>query len=177
MSQAPVTAAAAPADSAPKGGSSKIVIILVALNFVAVAGVGGYVAFQMQKQKHGPGGAAPGAAAEHGEAEGGAHGPTERGPIIALDSIITNMADPAETHFLKVTVQVEGKDEPAKLAIEAALVPIRDRILVRLSSLTIAETQGADKKRALQAELVTMINAELGGHQVRHVYFTEFVVQ
>jgi flagellar FliL protein len=174
MSQAPVTAAAAPADSAPKGGSSKVVIILVALNLVAVAGVGGYVAFQMQT--HPPAAAAHGAAEEHGEAEG-EHGPKERGPIIALESIITNMSDPAETHFLKVTVQLEGKDEPAKLAIEAALVPIRDRILVRLSSLTIAETQGADKKRALQSELVTMINAELGGRQVSHVYFTEFVVQ
>ena len=175
MSQAPVTAAAAPAESAPKGGSSKVIIILVVLNLVAVAGVGGYVAFQMQK--HPPSGAAHGAAEEHGEAEGAAHGPTERGPIIALDSIITNMADPAETHFLKVTVQLEAKDEPAKLAIEAALVPIRDRILVRLSSLTIAETQGADKKRALQTELVAMINTELGGHPVKHVYFTEFVVQ
>lgn len=176
MSQAPVTAAAAPADSAPKGGgSSKVVLVLVALNLVAVAGVGGYVAFQMQK--HPPGGGAHGAAGEHGGAEGAEHAPTERGPIIALDSIITNMADPAETHFLKVTVQLEGKDEPAKLAIEAALVPIRDRILVRLSSLTIVETQGADKKRALQSELVAMINAELGGHQVSHVYFTEFVVQ
>jgi flagellar protein FliL len=177
MSQAPVVAAAgaAPADSAKGGGSNKIVLVLVALNLVAVAGVGGYVAFQLKQ--HPPGAAAAhGAAGEGGEA-GGGHAPAERGPIVPLESIITNMADAEETHFLKVTVQLEARDEVAQLLVEGALVPIRDRVLLRLSSLTLVETQGAEKKRALQTELLAMVNDELGAHHVNHVYFTEFVVQ
>jgi flagellar basal body-associated protein FliL len=195
MSQAPATAAA-PTDAAPKAKSSKVVLVLVVLNLVAVAGVGGYVALQMQK--HPP--AAPGAhgaAAAHGEEaaddeeapasgaheeeeeededeEGEGHGAR---PIIALEAIITNFVDAEETHFLKVTVQLEAKNEASKVKIEEAMVPIRDLVLLRLSSLTLDETRGADKKRALQAELRTMINAELHSRRVKHVYFTEFVVQ
>jgi flagellar FliL protein len=183
----PAGAAAAP----PK--KSKLVIGLVVLNVLALAGVGGY--FALAGRGH-SGAAAESAAAEgegegegeaaagEGEGEEGAekgkapaHGSSRRGPIVPLDSIITNLVDDEELHFLKVTVQLEAKDEAAKTEIQDALVPVRDRVLLRLSSLTLPQTQGAEKKAALQAELVTMINAELGARRVTHVYFTEFVVQ
>jgi flagellar FliL protein len=185
----PAGAAAAP----PK--KSKLVIGLVVLNVLALAGVGGY--FALAGRGH-AGAAAESAAAEGegegegegeasaGEGEGGegaekgkapSHGSGRRGPIVPLESIITNLVDDEELHFLKVTVQLEAKDESAKTEIQDALVPVRDRVLLRLSSLTLPQTQGAEKKAALQAELVTMINAELGARRVTHVYFTEFVVQ
>jgi flagellar FliL protein len=198
MSQAPATPPAK-ADAPSGGKANKLVLGLVAFNVLAVAGIGGYLFWQ---SKH-PAAAAPAGNAAHGgaahgdedkpaedgeeDAEGDeAHGEEEegeeggsrsRGPILSLDSQIMNFVDAEATHFLKVTVQLEAKNEAAKVKIEEALVPIKSLVLMRLSSLTMAETVGADKKRALLEELRTLINRELGGRKVKHVYFTEFVVQ
>jgi flagellar basal body-associated protein FliL len=185
MSQAPATAPAK-ADAPPGGKANKLVLGLVVFNVLAVAGIGGYLFWQA---KHPPaaahGNAHAGAAhgeenppAEEGEAEEGEEGASNgRGPILSLESQIMNFADAEATHFLKVTVQLEAKNEAAKLKIEEAIVPIKSLVLMRLSSLTMAETIGADKKRVLLDELRSLINRELGGPRVKHVYFTEFVVQ
>jgi flagellar basal body-associated protein FliL len=202
MSQAP---AAAPAKAdAPSGGkANKLVLGLVVFNVLAIAGIGGYLFWQ---SKH-PAGPAPAGGAAHGGGHGeeakdedeahadgeeehaeegeedeegeeeGEGGSRTRGPILSLDSQIMNFVDAEETHFLKVTVQLEAKNEAAKAKIEEALVPIKSLVLMRLSSLTIADTVGAEKKRALLEELRTLINRELGGRRVKKVYFTEFVVQ
>ncbi len=191
MSQAPAVSAAK--TDAPKGGkSNKLVLALVVFNLLAVAGVGGYLVYQSRHPAApapAAGGAHPPAAhaeaekedeeeAEHDEEDGDeGSGSRQRGPILSLESQITNFVDSDETFFLKVTVQLEAKNEAAKVKIEEALVAIQDLVLVRLSSLTVAETRGADKKRALQEELRTMINRELGARRVKRVYFTEFVVQ
>jgi flagellar basal body-associated protein FliL len=197
MSQAP---AAVPAKAdAPSGGkANKLVLGLVVFNVLAIAGIGGYLFWQ---SKHppapAPGGGAAHGAAPHGqedkdEAEGAEHaeeegdeeeedgeesGPRARGPIVSLESQIMNFVDSEETHFLKVTVQLEAKNEAAKAKIEEAIVPIKSLVLMRLSSLTVADTVGAEKKRALLEDLRTQINRELGGRRVKRVYFTEFVVQ
>ncbi len=198
MSQAPTTTTP-PAEGAPAaaGGKRKLVILIVLLNVLALGGVAAYVVLQGRK---GAAHAAPAAAAEgegggegegaaaaeggeggeggEGEHAGGTKATHSRGPLIALDAIITNIVDLDELRFLKVTVQLQAKDEAAKAAIEDALVPVRDRILLRLSSLTVDDTHGAEKKIALQTELLRLVNTELGGgNKVTHVYFTEFVVQ
>lgn len=194
MSQAPTTTTPAEGAPAAAGGKRKLVILIVLLNVLALGGVAAYVVLQGRKgaahaapaeaaEGEGGGEGEGAAAAEGGEGgEGGHAGGTKathsRGPLIALDAIITNIVDLDELRFLKVTVQLQAKDEAAKTAIEDALVPVRDRILLRLSSLTVEDTRGAEKKVALQTELLRLINTELGGgNKVTHVYFTEFVVQ
>jgi len=200
MSQAPATAPAK-ADAPPGGKANKIVLGLVVFNVLAIAGIGGYLFWQSKHPPAAAASSAPHGGAAHGDEdkpaedgeehaggdeehdegeegeEGEARGSRSRGPIISLDSQIMNFVDAEATHFLKVTVQLEAKNEAAKGKIEEALVPIKSLVLMRLSSLTMADTVGADKKRALLEELRTLINRELGGRQVKHVYFTEFVVQ
>jgi len=148
----------------PPKGKSKLVLVLVLVNLVAVGGLGAYLVL-------GHGGQAAHAAAPP------AHPAESVGPIIPLDPpIITNLGDTDQVRYLKVAVQLEVAREEVKPDVERALVPIRDRMLVHFSSLQANATQGAANKRRIQQDLLRMVNEIVGG-RVKHVYFTEFVVQ
>lgn len=132
---------------------------------------------------HGEGEAA--AEGEHGEA--GAHGagdvdealnpPDGPGPIMALEPIVTNLAEPDTDRYLKVTVQLRITSEAAKTEVEASLVPIRSSMLMFFSSLNVADITGADKRRAIQNQVRRLANEAMPTSRIRFVYFTEFVVQ
>lgn len=137
---------------------------------------------------------------EHGggeEAEGGGHGKPAGGhgeskeghgdpaaaeeqpggPLMALDSMVTNLADPDSDRYLKVSMQVRITGEGAKAEVEANLVPVRNQILLYLSSLTIADTSGADNKRDIQKRVKRIANEAMPTSRITQVYFTEFVIQ
>ena len=130
------------------------------------------------------------AAEGHGEsAEGGGHGGAARaaeeasddgeghGPLLALESMVTNLADPDTDRYLKVTMQVRITSEAAKAEVESHLVPVRNQILLYLSSLNIEDVSGADNKRAIQKRVKRIANEAMPTSRITQVYFTEFVIQ
>jgi flagellar FliL protein len=143
-------------------------VLLVIVSNVAIAGVLGAL-FLLKggeakgEEGHGASSSAPG------------HGIT--GVIFALDPIIANLNEPGETRYLKVTVQLEIRDALQQPHVEAQKVAIRDRVLMRLSSLTAADTRTLEQKRAIQQSLLEVANDIVGAEVIRAVYFTEFVVQ
>lgn len=117
----------------------------------------------------------------HGEAKEG-HGEASgdeqpSGPLMALESMVTNLADPDTDRYLKVSMQVRITGEGAKAEVEANLVPVRNQILLYLSSLTIADTSGADNKRDIQKRVKRIANEAMPTSRITQVYFTEFVIQ
>ncbi|MEY4510651.1 MAG: flagellar FliL protein [Pseudomonadota bacterium] len=112
----------------------------------------------------------------HGEAAGGEE-PAAGGPLLALDSMVTNLADPDSDRYLKVSMQVRITSEGAKAEVEAHLVPVRNQILLYLSSLTVADTSGADNKRDIQKRVKRIANEAMPTSRITQVYFTEFVIQ
>lgn len=174
-----------------KGG--KLVTILALVNFLAIVGLGGYLVYTQQyaaaqskpakgaatKAGHGP------KVDEHGNAiEGGAghdsddaDEPHHTGPLLPLESMVTNMADPDSDRYLKVSMQVRISSEAAKAEVESHLVPVRNQILLYLSSLTIEETSGADNKRNIQKQVKRIANEAMPSSRITEVYFTEFVIQ
>jgi flagellar basal body-associated protein FliL len=123
----------------------------------------------------------------HGEkkAEGG-HGadsdesinpPDGPGPIMALDPIVTNLAEPDSDRYLKVTAQLRVTSESAKAEVEAAIVPIRSAILMYFSSLAMSDITGPDKRREIQTTVRRLANEAMPSSRIKFVYFTEFVVQ
>lgn len=212
-----------------KPGGNKLLLIIALGNFLALFGLGGYIAYDKlianhasaQADKKGEHGAekkagehgAEGKEGEHGEEKaeghgeekaeegeghgdkkaeghgaGGEHGgagnvdesldpPDGPGPIMALEPIVTNLAEPDSDRYLKVTVQLRVSSESAKAEVEAALVPIRSNILMYFSSLNMADITGAEKRRAVQTMVRRLGNEAMPASRIRFVYFTEFVVQ
>lgn len=117
----------------------------------------------------------------HGESKGhGESGGDEQaagGPLMPLESMVTNLADPDSDRYLKVSMQLRITGEGAKAEVEAHLVPVRNQILLYLSSLNIGDTSGADNKRDIQKRVKRIANEAMPTSRITQVYFTEFVIQ
>jgi flagellar FliL protein len=223
----PTPEAASPADAAaaaPK--ASKLPIILAAVNFIAVLGLGGYFVYTQQhaaaqaakkadeaseekkEEGHGeekaeghgeeaeeePEESGHGEKKEEGHGEKKAEGHGEKkpghaeepasgeehaagGPLLALDSMVTNMAEPDTDRYLKVSMQLRLTSEAARPEVEGQLVVVRNQILLYLSSLTVADTSGGDNKRDIQKRVKRIANEAMPSSRITQVYFTEFVIQ
>jgi flagellar basal body-associated protein FliL len=191
MSEAAAEKPPAPA----AGGSKKLVIILIAFNVVLAGGLGYFVVagrnHPPEKPKH-----AAKADAEGGEepkegeaAEGEAEAPEAEGdgktkkakfgPLVEVGSFVANLANTTTGpgRYAKVTVHVETINEEGKTTVEAAQVPLRSEALLLFSNAKPEDLVGQDKIHALGDELLKRINKLLGKKTVRHVYFSELVVQ
>jgi flagellar FliL protein len=121
----------------------------------------------------------------HGEKKEGGHGdvdesispPDGPGPIMALDPIVTNLAEPDSDRYLKVTAQLRVTSESAKGEVEASMVPIRSAILMYMSSLNMEDITGSEKRLKVQANVRRLANDAMPATRIKFVYFTEFVVQ
>src|SRR5262245_843534 len=68
------------------------------------------------------------------------------GPIVPLDSFLVNLADPADSHYLKVTVNLEVEKADITEEIQQRIPQIRDSILVLLSSKTAEDVRTVEGK-------------------------------
>lgn len=102
--------------------------------------------------------------------------------LVHLEGFTVNLADPEETHFLRVTMDLgidrlpEGVDrEKASAALPVGR--IRDAILSVLTTCKADALLTAEGKTALKKNLVEALNRAVPELGVREVYFTEFLVQ
>jgi flagellar protein FliL len=102
--------------------------------------------------------------------------------LVHLEGFTVNLADPEETHFLRVTMDLgidrlpEGVDrEKASAALPVGR--IRDAILSVLTTCKADALLTAEGKTALKRNLVDALNRAAPELGVREVYFTEFLVQ
>lgn len=102
--------------------------------------------------------------------------------LIHLEGFTVNLADPEETHFLRVTMDLgvdklpEGSDRE-KMTTFLPVARIRDSIL---SVLTVCKAESLltpEGKTQLKKNLVNVLNQNVPELGVREVYFTEFLVQ
>ena len=102
--------------------------------------------------------------------------------LLHLEGFTVNLADPEETHFLRVTMDL-GVDHLAPGSSEeksTAAIPVgrvRDAIL---SVLTVGKADvllTAEGKVQLKRNLVDALQKQVPEIGVREIYFTEFLVQ
>ena len=166
------------------GGNKKLFIIIGAA--VAVAVILGAVVFMLvgkgDKKEKGKEEAKVEAKTE-AKSEGGGHGGEGGGKegaasnIYPLEPFIVNIYDGQELRYLKVKIEMEMVGAGVKAEIDARLAPIRDSILVLLSSKTLQDVQDVQGKNQLKEEIMGAINKALPPGKVDKVYFTDFVVQ
>lgn len=178
----------APVEAEGGGGNKKFIIIGAA---VAVAIILGAVVFMMMgkgdKKEAGKEGAE---AKTEAKAEGGGHGaaaPKEGGGkegaagaaanIFPLEPFIVNIYDGQELRYLKVKVEMEMAAPTVKVELDARLAPIRDAILVLLSSKTMQDIQDIQGKNQLKDEILAAVNKHIPPGKIAKIYFTDFVVQ
>jgi flagellar FliL protein len=111
----------------------------------------------------------------HGAAGGGKEGAASN--IYPLEPFIVNIYDGQELRYLKVRVELEMVGQGVKPELEARLAPIRDAILVLLSTKTLQEIQDIQGKTQLKDEILGAVNKHIPPGKIAKVYFTDFVVQ
>jgi len=143
--------------------------MLFATVLLAVVGGGGTAWFVLER----------GRTAEASHSSGSSSAPKY---IVHLEGFTVNLADPEETHFLRVTMDLgidhlpDGADKE-KAASGIPVARIRDSIL---SVLTVCKAEvllTPDGKAELKKNLLAALNRSVPDLDVRDVYFTEFLVQ
>ncbi|GAM09689.1 flagellar protein FliL [Geobacter sp. OR-1] len=99
------------------------------------------------------------------------------GTVFPLEPFIVNIYDGQEVRYLKVKVEFEMATPEVKAEVEARQAPLRDAILVLLTTKTLQEIQDLQGKNQLREEILTAVNKILPPGKVTKVYFTDFVVQ
>lgn len=102
--------------------------------------------------------------------------------LLHLEGFTVNLADPEETHFLRVTMDLGVDHLPPGTNEEkgTAAVPVgrvRDAILSVLTACKADQLLTADGKTQLKRNLVEVLQRQVPELGVREVYFTEFLVQ
>jgi flagellar FliL protein len=121
----------------------------------------------------GHGGEAPKADAHGGGGAAAAPGAN----IFPLEPFIVNIYDGQELRYLKVKVEMEMAGVGVKAELDGRLAPIRDAILVLLSTKTLQDIQDIQGKNQLKDEILASINKIIPPGKIAKIYFTDFVVQ
>jgi flagellar FliL protein len=121
------------------------------------------------------------AKAEGAKAEGG-HGGGEgakpgAGTVYPLEPFIVNIYDGQEIRYLKLKVEFEMANSEVKGDLDAKVAPLRDAILILLTTKTMQEIQDLQGKNTLREQLLGAVNKIIPPGKVVKVYFTDFVVQ
>ncbi|MBJ6751774.1 flagellar basal body-associated FliL family protein [Geomonas anaerohicana] len=167
----------------PEKNNKKLFIIIGAV--VAVLAIGGAAAFFMggSKKEKAPEGAkveakAEGGGGEHGApAKGGEGAAAGSGTIYPLEPFIVNIYDGQELRYLKIKVEFEMANPQAKGELDAKLAPLRDAILILLTTKTMQEIQDLQGKNQLREQILAAVSKVVPPSKVTKVYFTDFVVQ
>ncbi len=177
MSKEPTQEAAAPAE-APK--KSKMPMIVMAIGILSLAGAGGIVFLGLGQSKAAAKDKPKGEHGEHGEKHeeaADAHAEPATGFNQKLEAFIANLtSDDGEMHYIKCTLTVEITDEHAVPQLEKKLPRIRQDVLLYLSGLTMAQTEGGEAKRKVREGLDATVKAA-AGKIVNNVFVVELVVQ
>ena len=112
------------------------------------------------------------------KAEGGVpSAATGAANIFPLEPFIVNIYDGQELRYLKVKVELEMTGVGVKAELDNRLAPIRDAILVLLSTKTLQDIQDIQGKNQLKDEILASINKIIPPGKIVKIYFTDFVVQ
>lgn len=100
---------------------------------------------------------------------------------VHLDSFVVNLADPDESAFLRVGIDLGIGKIPADAQAgtkDSPLTPrIRDAILGVLSTWRSDELLGPNGRQKLKEQLLAALRARVPEMDIQEVYFTEFLVQ
>jgi len=109
--------------------------------------------------------------------EGKGEGKAGAGTIYPLEPFIVNIYDGQEIRYLKLKVEFEMANIEVKGELDGKVAPLRDAILILLTTKTMQEIQDLQGKNQLREQILGAVNKIIPPGKVTKVYFTDFVVQ
>lgn len=97
--------------------------------------------------------------------------------VYSLDTFIVNLADKGGRRFLRVTMDLELKDESLAGEIDKRLSQIRDSILMIIPTKRFEDINSVEGKITLRDEIMTKLNSFLKDGSITNIYFVDFVIQ
>lgn len=100
------------------------------------------------------------------------------GRVVALDSVVVNVAQTEGRRYLKATVHIEvPEEEKVVKEVESRRPQLLDLIVATLTKKTLSEVTAPEALDKLRGEVLERVSQALGPDRVRQVFITEFVVQ
>ncbi len=103
--------------------------------------------------------------------------PEKPGEIYLVEDVIANPKNTLGRHFVNVTVGLEEGNPKIGEELKNRDAQIRDVLIDILVGKTIEEIDDVEDKEALKKEIKTRLNKLLGEDSIRHVYFSNFIIQ
>jgi flagellar FliL protein len=159
------------ADEKPRGGSNKLLMIVLALLVVLVGGLGG-VAY-LVLTGHNPLSSQQGAVAQP-------QSKPEAPPVFSkLDTFVVNLSGPGGT-LLQVDMQAELADAATQQKLTDYMPKVRSAVILLLSAKTPEELATPNGKLKLKNQIKQVINGAMDSgdeEPVKNVVFTSFIIQ
>ncbi len=160
-----------------KGGGSNIVLIIVVVLLVLVLAIGGIVAYLMLSSDDGGDGTQVTQEKVEKKRHRSRSDDMTVGPMYPLDKFTVNLMSENGRRYLVVKMNLEEDGEELTPELDKKTALIRDVVISILSSKTVEEITTAKGKSKLKDEIIAQINKHLEDGEIRHIYFTEFVIQ
>ena len=161
-----------------KGGSGKILMIMLLVNMAGLLGLGGFVALSKGSPDPPP---TPDELVE--EAMDDSNLPPvrrskgEAGPMVELRPLVVNLREPSGDRYLKTKIHLELDSEESRSEVESRLSQIRYQLTMLLAGQRVADVQGPENMEALRKGMVRRANAVLNRSRINGVWPGEWIVQ
>lgn len=192
------------AAAAPKPGTSKIVVILTALNVFITVGVAAIVFLQFKKENahqkpsdihpedeshlaeekdaggsHGGGGGdGHGSSDAHGGGGKEKSGASKFGKVLVLDQFVINLSPAGSVNpkYARVNISLELPGAEVENEIQQKMPQVRNAIIDIFNSKKPSDLATTEGRNYLKEEIRNALNNFLSSGKVKSVFFTNFAV-
>jgi flagellar FliL protein len=103
----------------------------------------------------------------------------EMGVLLSLGEIIVTLQGESglDTRYLRINVDLELEDQSAANLAASRLPILRDTVIVTLTDRRASELNRPEGMKGLRDELMRRLDERLPGGVLRHIYFSDLVIQ
>jgi flagellar FliL protein len=102
----------------------------------------------------------------------------EMGQLLSLGEIIVTLQDEGgDQRYLRINVDLELSDVKAVEMATARLPVLRDTVIMTLANRSADDLNRPEGMKGLRDELMRRLDGRLPGEILRHIYFSDLVIQ
>ncbi len=100
------------------------------------------------------------------------------GVLVGLNEIIVTLqSSPSRPRYLRITVDLEVKDQVTADLATARIPQLRDAVIMTLSGKTAEELNSPEGRKGLRDEIFRKIDSSFPDGALMNIYFSDLVIQ